>query len=112
MKKKTAKKIFLGIIATLVVLMMLAQLMGCRREDIRTMTVQMPHVTAADKPKVEAALAPYGGIQKSSYQWDLNKRTLTLSYDSMQIAQTNIRMAIEEAGVRVTYPQKTGPAGL
>ncbi len=85
---------------------------GCRREDIREFSVEMPVLTAADQPKVVAALAPYGGVDKSSYRWDMAKKTLTLKYDSMQIARTNIRMAIEKAGVQVVYPTNTtGRAG-
>ncbi len=110
--KKTMKKIFLWLIVSIVVLLMLAQCLGCRREDWRTCTIQMPALVQTDKPKVEAALSLYGGIQKSSYQWDFDKRTLTLVYDSMQIAQTNIRRAIEAVGVPVTDPQKSGPAGF
>lgn len=85
---------------------------GCRREDVRQFTVSMPELTAADKAKVVEALAPYGGVRKDSYVWDFDKKTLTLKYDSMQIAQTNIRMAIEEKGVKVVYPENTtGKAG-
>ena len=87
-------------------------LSGCRREDVREMTVSLPALTEADKAKVVEALQKYGGIQKDSYVWDLNAKTLTLKYDSMQIAQTNIRMAIEEKGVKVVYPENTtGKAG-
>ncbi len=85
---------------------------GCRREDIREFSVEMPALSAADQPKIVAALAPYGGVDKASYRWDMEKKTLTLKYDSMQIARTNIRMAIEKAGVKVIYPTNTtGRAG-
>ena len=80
---------------------------GCRREDIREMTVSMPGLTEADKAKVVEALQKYNGIQKDSYVWDMNAKTLTLRYDSMQIAQANIRYAIDEKGVKVAFPEKT-----
>ena len=80
---------------------------GCRREDIREMTVSIPSLTEADKAKVVEALAKYNGIQKDSYAWDMKAKTLTLRYDSMQIAQANIRYAIDEKGVKVAFPQKT-----
>ena len=80
---------------------------GCRREDIREMTVSMPGLTEANKPKVVEALAKYNGVQKDSYVWDMNAKTLTLRYDSMQIAQANIRYAIDEKGVKVAFPEKT-----
>lgn len=85
---------------------------GCRREDIRTLTVSLPGLKAAETNKVAAALAPYGGVRKDSFRWDLAQGALTLDYDSMQIAGTNIRMAIEAAGVKVIYPTNTtGRAG-
>ena len=80
---------------------------GCRREDVREMTVSMPGLTEANKAKVVEALAKYNGVQKDSYVWDMNAKTLTLRYDSMQIAQANIRYAIDEKGVKVAFPVKT-----
>ena len=71
------------------------------------MTVSLPALVEADKAKVVAALQKYNGVDKGSYAWDLQARTLTLRYDSMQIAQANIRYAIDEAGVKVAFPEKT-----
>ena len=90
-----------------VLLVLLALVSGCRREDVREMTVSMPGLTEADKAKVVEALAKYNGVQKDSYKWDMNAKTLTLRYDSMQIAQANIRYAIDEKGVKVAFPAKT-----
>ena len=90
-----------------VLLVLLACLSGCRREDVREMTVSMPGLTEANKAKVVEALAKYNGIQKDSYVWDMGAKTLTLKYDSMQIAQANIRYAIDEKGVKVAFPEKT-----
>ena len=87
-------------------------LSGCRREDVREMTVSLPGLTEANKAKVVEALQKYGGIRKDSYVWDMTAKTLTLKYDSMQIAQANIRYAIDEKGVKVAFPEKTdGRAG-
>ena len=80
---------------------------GCRREDVREMTVSLPGLAEADKAKVVEALAKYNGIEKDSYKWDMNAKTLTLRYDSMQVAQANIRYAIDEKGVKVAFPAKT-----
>ena len=82
-------------------------LAGCRRTDVREMTVEMQSLSAADKSKVVEALARFGGVKKDSYQWDANAKTLTLRYDSMQVAQANIRYAIDEKGVKVVFPKKT-----
>lgn len=76
---------------------------GCRRVDERTFTVVIPALKEADKAPIVEALAKYGGIDKGSYVWDFEKKTLTLRYDSMQIAKTNIRMAIEEKGIKVKW---------
>ena len=80
---------------------------GCRREDVREMTVSMPGLREADKAKIVEALAKYNGVEKGSYKWDMNAKTLTLRYDSMQIAQANIRYAIDGKGVKVAFPAKT-----
>ena len=82
-------------------------LSGCRRTDVREMTIVMPNLTEADKPKIVEALKRYNGIKKDSYQWDMAAKTLTLRYDSMQIAQANIRYVIDEKGIKVEFPQKT-----
>ena len=81
-------------------------LSGCRREDIREMTVTMPELKDADRKTVEAALQKYDGVDKRSYHWDMEAKTLWLRYDSMKIAQSNIRYAIDEKGVKVQFPEK------
>jgi len=85
---------------------------GCRREDVREMTVSIPGLAESNKATVVAALAKYGGVQKDSFRWDMNSKTLTLRYDSMQIAQANIRYAIAEKGIDTVIPTNTtGRAG-
>ena len=81
-------------------------LSGCRRTDVREMTVVMPALKEADKSTVSAALAKYAGVQRDSFRWDMEAKTLTLRYDSMQVAQANIRYAIDEKGVKVAFPEK------
>ena len=81
-------------------------LVGCRREDVREMTVTMPALVEADKAKVVAALSRYRGVQADSFRWDMKAKTLTLRYDSMQIAQANVRYAIDEKGIKVDFPKK------
>ena len=84
---------------------------GCRREDLRTMTVKMPGLTERDKPAIVEALGKYAGIRRESFAWDFEAGTLTLKYDSMQIAEANVRYAIDEKGIKVDFPKKEGPAG-
>lgn len=81
-------------------------LAGCRREDIREMTVSIPSLSEANRPGIIKALSKYQGIDHGSYKWDYSARILTLKYDSMKIAQANIRYAINESGVRVVFPAK------
>ena len=95
------------LISSLVTLASSLLFCGCRREDVREMTVSMPGLTEANKAKVVEALAKYNGVRKDSYKWDMAAKTLTLSYDSMQVAQANIRYAIDEKGVKVAFPEKT-----
>ena len=95
-----------------IVLLLAAFASGCRREDVREMTVLMPGLAESNKATVVAALAKYNGIQKDSYKWDMQANTHTLRYDSMQIAQANIRYAIDEKGIAVSVPSNTtGRAG-
>ena len=84
-----------------------AVLSGCRREDVREMTVTMPGLSETNRSEVVAALARYDGIRKDSYVWDMEAKTLTLKYDSMRVAQSNIRYAIDEKGIKVKFPEKT-----
>ena len=100
---------------------MVALLAGCRREDIREFTVEMPSLTEADRQKVVDAFTirspgrpprVYEGIFTDSFKFDFDKKTLTMKYDSMKIAQTNIRMLIQGKGVEVHFPSNTtGVAG-
>lgn len=83
---------------------MLAILFGCRREDVRDFSVTIPDLTNGNKAQVVEALSKYNGIQKESYVWDDAKKSLSLRYDSMQIAKENIRQAIEAKGLRVERP--------
>ena len=85
---------------------------GCRRTDVREFTISIPGLTPANQAEVVAALAKYQGVEQGSYRWDFAKKTLTLRYDSMTVAHTNLRMAIEEKGIAVEYPENTtGKAG-
>lgn len=109
------KIICIGVVAAL------ALLGGCRREDIRECTVVMPKLTEADRAKVVEAFTSrkkgqpdrvYDGIFLDTFVFDFANKTLTMKYDSMKIAQTNIRMLIQQSGVEVLFPSNTtGVAG-
>ena len=78
----------------------LLAVMGCRRADVRTFTVDVPEATAADEPALRTALAPYGGIAKTAdaIVFDAAKHQLTIRYDSMQLAKKNIELSLAKAG--------------
>lgn len=80
-------------------------LVGCRREDIRSMTVELPELKAADRAVIVKELSKYEGVKLNTLSW--REKSLTLSYDSMKIAQANVRYAIDEKGIRVKFPEKT-----
>lgn len=81
-----------------IALFCLAAVCGCRRTDVRDFTISIPAMTPADRSVVTGALARYGGVDKSSYVFDDAKRTLTLKYDSMQVAKKNLEISIAKAG--------------
>ena len=78
--------------------LLILSLTGCRRADVRNFAVDVPEATQADFSAIAAALAPYGGVDKTSLAFDGENHRLTLKYDSMQIAKKNIEMAIAKAG--------------
>lgn len=75
---------------------------GCRQEDVRAFSVSLPAMTGGNAAEMEkdvrAALAMYRGVDKSSLVFDAAKRKVDMKYDSMQIAQKNIELAIAKAG--------------
>lgn len=94
-------------------------IVGCRREDIRSCDIEIAGMTMENviqMKKATAALERYQGVIRDSYDWHMAENgnlVLTLKYDSMQIAQTNLRMTIAETGARVVFPanNKNGVAG-
>lgn len=82
-------------------------LAGCRREDVREVTIEIKGLDSANRDKVVEALRVYAGVKKDSLVWDIPSGKVTLKYDSMQVAQTNLRMAIERKGFEVVYPVKS-----
>ena len=98
-------------------------LAGCRREDVREVTIEVPSLAADKEAAVKDAFVIkdardprrnryYDGIYPDSFRFDHEKKTVTLSYDSMKIAHTNIRMLIRDRGFEVVFPTNTtGRAG-
>lgn len=90
---------------------------GCRRTDVRQVTVKVDGLESNDVAKVNAAFLTsagmiYDGILMDTIKCDFKAGTITLDYESMKIAQTNIRMLLESKGLKVIYPTNTtGRAG-
>ena len=72
---------------------------GCRREDFREHTFEIPGMTSENIDTIKNAIYVYGGVVRNSLEFNLENKTLKVRFDSMKVAQTNIRMAIEEKGV-------------
>ena len=84
------------LVAVIVVAVCLA--VGCRRTDVRDFEVSIPAMTAGSESAIRQALAGFSGVEKASLKFDQKAKTLSLRYDSMQLAKKNIEMAIAKAG--------------
>lgn len=82
-------------------LVALTVLSGCRREDVREFTLTVPDLCASNRTQIAEALGKYNGIVKGSLKWNFDEKTISLKYDSMQIAKENIRQAIEDKNIKI-----------
>ena len=100
-----------------------AAMTGCRRTDVREFQVEIPDLAPSMSNTVRSAffisdpMSPTrgrwcDGVMVQDIKFDYDRHELTVRYDSMKIAQTNIRMLLESKGLKVVYPEnKTGRAG-
>ena len=93
-------------------IMLVCVFAGCRRTDVRDFTIAIPGMTQADEPAIKGAIAMYGGVDKSSIKFDVSAGTLSLKYDSMQVAKKNLELAIAKAGFTANgvTPESVGAA--
>ena len=90
----------------------LALVAGCRREDWREVTLDVPGLKPEVEKTVRDALGKYEGVDKGSLRFDFSAKTLHLKYDSMKVARTNFRAAIADKGIETVFPTNTtGRAG-
>ena len=67
--------------------------------DVRTFVVQLPGVrNEASAQRVRQALAPFKVIDSDKLIFNFTAGTLSVTYDSMQLARKNIELAIAQAG--------------
>ena len=95
---------------TLSCLIALVFFAGCRREDVRELTILLPGLAEANTNTIVKALSAYAGVKPDSIRWDIPGGKLTLRYDSMMIARINILDAIDAVRsdtFTVVYPEKT-----
>jgi copper chaperone CopZ len=70
---------------------------GCFRQDVRTLVVNVPQMKSADCSKIiQGALSRIEGI--ISAEPDLEKRTMSITYNSTKLSIKNIEFLIAGVG--------------
>ncbi len=88
------KRLTISLLVTSLVL-----LGACRRSDMRTVEFHLPQVrNEACETRVRQALKALKGLELDKAVFDYTTGTLTLTYDSMVIANKNIEHAIIAVG--------------
>jgi copper chaperone CopZ len=84
------------VVLTALTLLLLA---GCRKQDLRTVTIRVPamHNAACTNVVVEA-LVRVQSIPRDWIRADAEHGTVTVTYDSMQRSLRNLEFAIADAG--------------
>ena len=84
---------------TVLVLAFTCLCLSCRRQDIRTVTISVPAMrNAACTNIIAVALQKAQNIPPEWIQTDIEKRTVTVTYDSLQRATKSLEFAIADAG--------------
>ncbi len=70
---------------------------GCFRQDVRTLVVNVPQMASSDCSKIiQGALSRIEGIV--SAEPDLEKRTMSITYNSTKLSIKNVEFLIAGAG--------------
>jgi copper chaperone CopZ len=70
---------------------------GCFRQDVRTLVVKIPQMKSADCSKIiQGALSRIEGIV--SAEPDLEKRTMSITYNSTKLSIKNVEFLIAGVG--------------
>ena len=84
---------------SLVTLICVLLVTGCRVSDVRELTVHVPAMAGEDDvQRIRKALAPLNGVNKEQAVYDVKGHKIILTFDSMVVAHKNIEIAIVEAG--------------
>ena len=93
------KRVALAVLALALAAGWVAGLAGCRTSDIRTVVIAVPDMkNAACQKLIANSLATTDGIFSDAVVFDLEKRTVTVRYDSMKLAIKNIEHQIAKLG--------------
>jgi copper chaperone CopZ len=88
MKKALAAAILTAVLAA-----------GCRRSDIRTFDIHVPDMkNQACATVIVNALMREQGVGGDRVRVDLERRTVTVTYDSLQRAQKNLVFTVARSG--------------
>jgi copper chaperone CopZ len=72
---------------------------SCRQHDYRTLTIEVPEMrNDACVRVVGKSLSRTPGLQPKSFKADIEGRTVTITYDSLLVADKNIEFKIARAG--------------
>jgi copper chaperone CopZ len=78
---------------------LLAVAPGCRLRDERTVTISTPGIhNEACARRARTELLRLKGVEGQSIRFDLEARTVTVTYDSLQLGRKNLEHAICDAG--------------
>ncbi|MBN2301907.1 MAG: heavy-metal-associated domain-containing protein [Lentisphaerae bacterium] len=83
----------------IVLIAVLVAVLSCRQRDVRTVEIRVPAmINKACVEHVVKAVMAVPGVDKESIEANLEKRTISVKYESLQLAIKNIEFAIAEAG--------------
>lgn len=83
-----------------IALLALVAAVGCHRHDIRVTAIRVPEMDSDEAArKVVEALAPYGELGLvHDVETNVPERTVTVTYDSTEVALKNLEYLIARAG--------------
>ncbi len=72
---------------------------GCRLSDVRTVNIKVPGIrNEACAQRARQSLSQFRAIDPGRLNFDFAAGTVSVTYDSMQLALKNIELAINQAG--------------
>ena len=75
---------------------------GCRRKHIKVVTLSIPEMQSdACAALVLRAVQGVAGVIRDDIDVNVSQRTVTVPYDSLQLARKNIQFAVADTGFRV-----------